>query len=226
MEWLANRASGKCLELTLLYRTPRRITIPITILDAAQATSMAHIPSLGPRASLIDVFKRFADTSKPLIEFHEALLRGPSPFSEAERELIAAYVSGLNQCRYCYGVHSATAERLGVEKGLVSQLLTETGLMAVPEKMRPVLRLAQKLTVEPAGENQADAEAIIKAGWDETAVYHTVAVTALFNFMNRLVEGLGIEFNARYTGDASKRLADGGYLPLLAMIGRNVGESP
>jgi alkylhydroperoxidase family enzyme len=48
----------------------------------------------------------FPETRKPLIEFHEVLLRGPSPFTEAERELIAAYVSGLNRCRYCHGVRS------------------------------------------------------------------------------------------------------------------------
>lgn len=181
---------------------------------------MAHIPSLGPHASLIDVFKRFAVTSKPLIEFHEVLLRGPSPFSEAERELIAAYVSGLNRCRYCHGVHTATAERLGVEAGVIAQILTEAGLAAIPEKMRPVLRLARKLTAEPASVTQAEAGAIMDAGWDETAIYHAVAVTALFNFMNRLVEGLGIEFNAEYTGEASKRLAERGYLPLLDIIER------
>ncbi|MDZ5696765.1 carboxymuconolactone decarboxylase family protein [Chelativorans sp. M5D2P16] len=71
------------------------------------------MPYLPAGATLLDVFKRFPDTNAPLIEFHEALLRAP-PFTEAERELIATYVSGLNRCRYCRGVHTATAERLGV----------------------------------------------------------------------------------------------------------------
>jgi hypothetical protein len=31
----------------------------------------------------------------PLIQFHEALLRGPSPFTEGDRELIATYVLPL-----------------------------------------------------------------------------------------------------------------------------------
>jgi alkylhydroperoxidase family enzyme len=62
---------------------------------------MPYLPSLPFGATLLDVFKRFPETNKPLIEFHEVLLRGLSHFSEAERELIAAYVSGLNRCRYC-----------------------------------------------------------------------------------------------------------------------------
>lgn len=181
---------------------------------------MPFLPSLRPGASLLDVFKAFPETSKPLIEFHEALLRGPSPFTEAERELIAAYVSGLNRCRYCHGVHTATAERLGVPHGTVQQLVKTTEMSGAPEKMKPVLQYAQKLTDSPTGVTQADADAVLAAGWNETALYHTAAVTALFNLMNRLVEGLGIELDPAYVNPAAQRLADRGYLPLLEMIKR------
>ncbi|HZD53110.1 MAG TPA: peroxidase-related enzyme [Woeseiaceae bacterium] len=181
---------------------------------------MAYLQSLGPQGTLLDLFRLFPETSKPIIEYHEALLRSPSPFTEAERELIAAYVSGLNHCRYCHAIHTATAERLGVGEGLVPRLVEQLETADAPEKMKPVLRCARKLTERPDSIHQSDLEAILAAGWDETAVYHTVAVTALFNFMNRLVEGLGIEFNPAYTKEASQRLADGGYLPLLRMMGR------
>ena len=67
---------------------------------------------------------------------------------------------------------------------------------------------------------KADADAIVAAGWDETALYHTVAVTALFNFMNRLVEGLGIELDPAYVKPASQRLGQRGYLPMIEMLGR------
>jgi uncharacterized peroxidase-related enzyme len=179
---------------------------------------MTYLPSLATQATLLDVFRRFPETSKPLIEFHEVLLRGASPFTEAQRELIAAYVSGLNGCRYCHGIHTATAERLGVEAGLVRRLIDHFDGASVADEMRPVLRYARKLTDGPASVTQADADAILAAGWDETAVYHTVAVTALFNFMNRLVEGLGIEFNPAYAAEASRRLAERGYVPLLDML--------
>ena len=51
---------------------------------------MPFLPSLRKGASLLDLFKAFPETSIPLIQFHEALLRRPSPFTEGERELIAA----------------------------------------------------------------------------------------------------------------------------------------
>ena len=67
---------------------------------------------------------------------------------------------------------------------------------------------------------QSDANAIFAAGWDETALYHAVAVTALFNLMNRLVEGMGIELDQNYVKPASERLARRGYLPLIEMLRR------
>jgi len=179
---------------------------------------MPFLPSLPRGASLLDVFKMFPETSKPLIEFHEVLLRGNSPFTDAERELIAAYVSRLNRYRYCSAVHTATAELLGVSHGSVQIALDDVEMAQIPNKMKPVLRYAGKLTRQPDSLTKADVDAIFEAGWDETALYHTVAVTALFNFMNRLVEGLGIELDPAYVKPASERLARRGYLPLIELM--------
>jgi uncharacterized peroxidase-related enzyme len=186
---------------------------------------MAHLPSLPEKATLLDVFKMFPETNRPLLEFHEALLRGPSPFTEAERELIAAYVSGLNGCRYCHGVHTATAERLGVPQGTVVALLAGDAKADIPAKMRPVLAVAAKLTERADGVAKSDVEAVFAAGWDETAYYHLVATVALFNYMNRLVEGLGIELDPAYVGVAAQRLADRGYRPLIDLLGKAVPGS-
>ena len=177
---------------------------------------MPHLPSLKSGATLPDLFRLFPETSKPLIEFHEALLRGPSPFTEGERELIATYVSSLNQCGYCQGVHAATSELLGVSASAIHQLAWN--LDAVPEKMQPVLHLARKLTQQSSSISNADARDVLAAGWDETALYHAIAVTALFNFMNRLVEGAGIKLDPAYVKPASERLAKRGYLPLIALF--------
>jgi len=182
--------------------------------------TMPFLPSLRQGASLLDLFKAFPETSAPLIQFHEVLLRGPSPFTEGERELIAAYVSGLNHCRYCHGVHVATAELLGAPVNSVASAIDDLEAAPIASKMKPVLRYARKLTQQPGGVTQPDADAIFAAGWDETALYHTVAVTALFNFMNRLVEGVGIELDPSYVKPASERLAKGGYLPLIEMTKR------
>ena len=179
---------------------------------------MPFLPSLPERASLLDVFKQFPETSRPLIEFHEVLLRGPSPFTEGERELIAAYVSRLNRCRYCEGVHTATAQQLGVPREAVASAIEAGEAASVAEKMKPILRYAQRLTQNPSGVSKADADAVRAAGWNETALYHTVAVTALFNFMNRFVSGLGVSAGEDYFEMSGHRLANRGYAGLKKLL--------
>ena len=62
---------------------------------------MPYFRSLKPDAKVPDVMARFPNTTKPLVEYHEALLRGKdSPFTIAERETMAAFVSSLNHCGY------------------------------------------------------------------------------------------------------------------------------
>ena len=100
---------------------------------------MSYLKSLPENAVLLDVFKHFPRLAKPLLTYHEQLLRGPSPLTPGEREIIAAYVSGLNACSYCHGVHSTTAEELGIPKGLLAELLADLATAKIDPKMKPVL---------------------------------------------------------------------------------------
>ena len=78
------------------------------------------------------------------------------------------------------------------------------------------------MTERADGVDKSDVDAVFAAGWDETAYYDLVATVALFNYMNRLVEGLGIELDPAYVGVAAQRLADRGYRPLINMLGQAV----
>jgi uncharacterized peroxidase-related enzyme len=181
---------------------------------------MAFLCSLGDEATLLDVFRKFSATAHPLLEYHEALMRGPSPLSIAERELLAAYVSGLNACHYCFGVHTVTAENFGVEEGLLEELLENPAKAPIDARMKPILSFARKLTLTPSRMSQEDADQVFAEGWDEQALHDAVSVCALFNFMNRLVEGLGIKTNSEYFKTAGERLASAGYVGLLKMLRR------
>lgn len=179
---------------------------------------MPILSSLAEDAHLIDIFKKFPVLYRPLIEYHEVLLRGPSPLTVAERELIAAYVSGLNSCTYCHGVHAATAEQFGVAAGLLRQLLENPDHAPVDERMKPLLAYVKKLTYSPNRLVPGDAEAVFAAGWNEQALHDAVSVCGLFNLMNRLVEGFGLRGDAAYFEFAASRLASGGYSGLLKLL--------
>ena len=66
------------------------------------------------------------ETGKSLYELAQVLLRGASPLTEAERELIAAYVSYRNDCTFCWSSHAAASRCLyGDEKNIVDEVLKD-----------------------------------------------------------------------------------------------------
>ena len=152
---------------------------------------MTYLRNL-PNADLKQVLKSEPDLGLLVAEYHEVLLRGPSPFSIGERELMAAYVSGLNACDFCSGEHEAVAARFGVEAGTLTALLADIESAPVSGNLHPVFRYLRKLTLQPSRMTAADAEAIYNIGWEDPALYHLASVCALFSFDNRLIQGVGI----------------------------------
>jgi uncharacterized peroxidase-related enzyme len=175
---------------------------------------MSYLTSLPDNAVLLDVFRAQPETSRPLLDYHELVMRRPSPLSVADRELIAAYVSGVNRCGYCHGVHTAAAQACGVPDGVVPAAVDDLDSAPVDERLRPILRYVGKLTRTPSEITQADADEVLAAGWNEQALHDAVLVCALFNFMNRLVEGLGISAGPDYFAKSGRRLHEVGYAGL------------
>ncbi len=101
------------------------------------------------------------------------LLRAPNPLSPGERELIAAYVSGLNECDFCCRSHSAfAAAQLDAGMSLVDQVRADLDSAPIAPKLRALLRIAG---------------AVRQGGRAVTAVL----IAAAFCMYNRYVDGLG-----------------------------------
>lgn len=184
---------------------------------------MTYLRSLPADSALLAVFRAYPDTAGPLLDLHEQVMRQPSPLSQGERELIAAYVSARNQCAYCHGVHAVTAQQFGVPAEVVPQLLSDVDTADVDEPLKPLLRYVGTLTTAPSTLSAADADAVFAAGWDDAALHDAVTVAALFNFMNRMVTGLGIEADERYFATSGQRLYDHGYAGLAAVVSAGHG---
>lgn len=156
---------------------------------------MDVFPSIKGEPGLDKVFKQFPHSVAPLLEYHDRLLRDPSPLAVAERELIAAYVSGLNSCTYCHGAHVVAARAFGIDEALFDGLMSDLEGSAVDEQMKPLLAYVGKLTRTPAMMVQDDADRVYAVGWEERALFDAISICGLFNLMNRIVEGAGIKAN-------------------------------
>jgi AhpD family alkylhydroperoxidase len=84
---------------------------------------MTFFSMLGADAGVRDILRMNRPAGRALIAFHEAVMRQPSSLDIGERELIAAIVSGLNRCGYCYGVHSRVAAAFELDESVLAAMV-------------------------------------------------------------------------------------------------------
>jgi uncharacterized peroxidase-related enzyme len=179
---------------------------------------MSFFPSLPADAGVRHILGFNPEAGRALIALHTAVLRQDTALTAAHKELIAAYVSGLNACQYCHGVHRETALAFGIEEGLIESLLTDLEAAPVEPRLRPMLAYVRKLTLEPSRMVGTDAQAVLDAGWAERDLHDAVLTACLFNFMNRLLEGHGVKGSTALYAERGQALASDGYEPLLAWL--------
>ncbi len=64
---------------------------------------------------------------------------------------------------------------------------------ALDEGDRAMLDFAVKLTRAPESMGRADVDALRAHGFEDVAIHDIVQVTSLFNYYNRIADGLGID---------------------------------
>ncbi|HTI86032.1 MAG TPA: carboxymuconolactone decarboxylase family protein [Alphaproteobacteria bacterium] len=133
-------------------------------------------------------------------------MRGDSPLTAVQRETIAAYVSKLNDCDYCFDGHSQMAVNLGVDRVTIERIIDDVDSAPVEESFKPILRFVKKLTLTPARMTQADADAVFRAGWSERALHDAILVCCRFNYVNRLAMAHGLDTTAESPEDRARNM--------------------
>jgi uncharacterized peroxidase-related enzyme len=154
------------------------------------------------------------ETAKPLMELAQVLLREAHSLSPGERELIAAYVSGLNECKFCYSSHSASATaQLDADPALVDQVLDDLDSAPVSAKLRALLRIAGVVRDDGRMVTTELVAAARTEGATDLEIHDTVLLAAAFSMYNRYVDGLGTlaPDSSPLYADAARRIIEFGY---------------
>ncbi|WP_067464759.1 carboxymuconolactone decarboxylase family protein [Nocardia amamiensis] len=122
---------------------------------------------------------------------HEAM-RGASAWSVADRELMAAFVSKVNECAFCIGAHTATAEQAYLDSAKVRAVLADVESAPIEEGLRATLRMLGKLTREGTV-GVEDMQEVLSAGVTPRQIEDALAVCAAFNTTDRLADAFGFE---------------------------------
>lgn len=176
---------------------------------------MAHIALPDDAPGIVGPMLAYPETQTHLSGLAEALLRGPSSLTSAERELIAAFVSAGNECFFCTQSHAAAARvHYGDEFHLVDQVLNDLKAAPVSPKLKALLAIADKVRRDGRLVRPDDVERARAEGADDKAIHDTVLIAAAFCMFNRYVDGLGTwapQDPAAYK-ESGLRLANQGYV--------------
>ncbi|UVH60541.1 hypothetical protein NWF24_14340 [Variovorax paradoxus] len=154
---------------------------------------MPFLASLPADAGPPSIYTSYPEIYGPWSTMSEALMNGPSPLSQGERELILAYACAVAGCELVHVAHSEVAYAWGVPPGLVEQLLEDPEKAPADAELKVLLGFVRKLMTAPNAMNQADTDAVLEAGWSEHALHDAVAVTARGAFMHRLIAAHGFK---------------------------------
>jgi uncharacterized peroxidase-related enzyme len=138
--------------------------------------------------------------------FHQTL-RAESDWTPGERELMAAFVSSKNHCRYCTDAHRATAGRF-LGDDVAEAALKNPSTAAVSEKLRLTLAFLDKLTISPRDVTAADIKPLRQAGIGEDAIANAIEICAQFCVINRLADTFGFRLQTpRQLANEAKTLS-------------------
>lgn len=129
----------------------------------------------------------------PLAQLHRAIAYGPGELSRTQRELIATVVSVINGCGLCQELHSRLLLHRTRDESLVKQVQCDFRTAPLTAVDRAMLEYAAKLTTAPAAVAREDIEQLRQLGLNDAAIVAIATQTALFNYLNRVIQGLGLE---------------------------------
>lgn len=127
------------------------------------------------------------------------------------QETISSYVSILNKCPYSLANHWANARHLIADEKRADEI--ETALQADSPSSAfdgselALLNYAKKLTLTPALMEKSDIDALKEAGLDDGQILEANQIIGYFNYVNRLLNGLGVTTD----GDTVGYYSDSGH---------------
>ena len=135
---------------------------------------------------------------EPFVAMYNDLMLAPSGLSKLEREMIAVAVSSHNKCYYCLVAHGAAVRALSGDPALGELMAMNYRAARLSKRHRAMLDFAVKLTAEPWAVEEADREALRKAGFTDRDVWDIAAVAGFYNMSNRVASATDMRPNPVY----------------------------
>jgi len=152
------------------------------------------IEKRGKVSNILKVHSLNPDAMGNHLDLYMTLMFGKSGLSRAEREAIAVVVSAENECAYCINHHVEALKRYIKDEEILGMLATADGLETLEPRLSNIVRHAEKLSSAPGAMTESDLGELRAVGLSDSDILDLTLITAYFNFVNRIAQGLGVEF--------------------------------
>ncbi len=153
---------------------------------------MAHITLTEELPGIRGLMAFRPTTATPLNALAEVLLRSDEGLSKGERELIATFVSSLNDCFFCQRIHGAVAQYYATEdEHLVDKVKYDYLNAPISERMKALLTIAKYVQQGGKFVTTTHIEKAKALGISDLEIHDAVLIAAAFCMFNRYVDGLG-----------------------------------
>jgi hypothetical protein len=178
---------------------------------------MPYLPSNPDIENMLGVLALYPRRGILLFKMLESIKDCFLPLGKGMRELLIAFISGLNKSESCYKDYKRLSIQFGVDESVYSQLKTDINSADVEDKLKPIFCFIKKLTLTPEQITQTDAKPVLDAGWDERTLLDIIYLCSVVNCLNRLVIGNGFD-KAKSTNKPSlSNINQTGLIPLIDM---------
>lgn len=152
---------------------------------------------LNKRGKLAEVHKIQSLNPESIVrhmDFYMTIMFGKSPLKRYQREMMAVVVSAANKCEYCCKHHGAALENFWQDASKVDQLQQDYTSLNLSPLDYLLCEYAIALTREPEtmAKSRYDNK-LREQGLSDRAILDATMVVSYFNFVNRMVLGLGVQ---------------------------------
>jgi uncharacterized peroxidase-related enzyme len=151
-------------------------------------------PQRSGMAGILKCFSPNPDFLQAIIDFSYPLHFTDGHLTRRQKEMIATYVSGLNQCLYWKTAHAKFLQLQGGEEELTAALSRgDLKAALLNDAEHGLLEWVRLMTLEPYRNTAEDVDRLRTLGWNDAQIAEAAYITALFAFFNRVADAFGLE---------------------------------
>ena len=130
--------------------------------------------------------------------YFNLLVNKEGHLGNAERELLAVVVSGLNRCTYCAVSHGAALRHHSGDPVTADLVAVNWRQAQLAPREAALAAYAEKLTLHPADVTALDLEPLRAVGLDDHQILEAIQVIGMFNMTNRVSSAMALVPNQEY----------------------------